>query len=141
MNNQKKLKIVVYMRVNTAKQINLNSLQNQDKWIEKWTELINVEIMQTYQNEWKSGYTSVRPSFYKMIDQIKSRAIMVDCVVAYRHLNNDSNDITDTCNKKINRGYYEQAKSIKNSSLYSREHFGTNQRKFFIARSRGPILH
>lgn len=90
-------KAYVYRRVSTLIQVDGNSLEGQLKEIEKYCKLMDIEIMNVYSDEGKSGKSIAgRPEFQRMIKDIKSKE-EVDYVIVWK-LSRFGRNAKDTLN-------------------------------------------
>ena len=66
-------KIVSYLRISSASQIDNTSIETQNEKIELYCKLNNIEIVKTYIDEGLSAKTSDRPSYNEMLNFISKK--------------------------------------------------------------------
>lgn len=77
-------RIVSYLRISSASQIDNTSIEMQKEKIELYCKLNNIEIINTYIDEGFSAKSSDRPSYNEMIDFVSDKDNKVDAVVVYK---------------------------------------------------------
>ena len=77
-------KIVSYLRISSASQIDNTSIETQNEKIELYCKLNNIEIVKTYIDEGLSAKTSDRPSYNEMLNFISKKENEIDAVVVYK---------------------------------------------------------
>ncbi|MFR3499716.1 recombinase family protein [Paraclostridium bifermentans] len=77
-------KVVGYLRISTASQIDNTSIEMQREKIELYCKLNNIELVNTYVDEGWSAKDSDRPSYNKMIEFVSNKENGVDTIIVYK---------------------------------------------------------
>ncbi len=77
-------KVVGYLRISTASQIDNTSIEMQREKIELYCKLNNIELVNTYVDEGWSAKDSDRPSYNKMIEFVSNEENDVDTIIVYK---------------------------------------------------------
>ena len=89
----KKIKCDIYTRVSTTMQVDGYSLDAQKEKLKRYAEFQNMEIVNEYSDEGKSGKSvEGRPEFQRMLDNIENGTDEVQFV-----LSKDEQKISDFC--------------------------------------------
>ena len=89
----KKIKCDIYTRVSTTMQVDGYSLDAQKEKLKRYAEFQNIEIVNEYSDEGKSGKSvEGRPEFQRMLDNIENGTDEVQFV-----LSKDEQKISDFC--------------------------------------------
>ena len=78
------LRIAIYIRVSTNMQVKENlSLEDQLRTLTKWAEENGHVVVKVYEDAGSSAFKGVRKQFTKMLNDIESGDIDIDCVAVY----------------------------------------------------------
>ena len=81
----KKIKCDIYTRVSTTMQVDGYSLDAQKEKLERYAEFQNMEIVNEYSDEGKSGKSvEGRPEFQRMLDNIENGTDEVQFVLVFK---------------------------------------------------------
>ena len=97
----KKIKCDIYTRVSTTMQVGGYSLDAQKENLKRYAEFQNIEIVNEYSDEGKSGKSvEGRPEFQRMLDNIENGTDEVQFV-----LSKDEQKISDFCSSLYNLNF------------------------------------
>lgn len=77
-------KIVSYLRISSASQIDNTSIEVQKEKIELYCKLHNIDIVKTYIDEGLSAKNTDRPDYNKMMEFISSNENNIDAIIVYK---------------------------------------------------------
>ncbi len=77
-------KVVSYLRISSASQIDNTSIEMQNEKIELYCKLNNIELVNTYIDEGLSAKDSNRPSYNKMLEFISNKENEIDAIIIYK---------------------------------------------------------
>ena len=114
----KKIKCDIYTRVSTTMQVDGYSLDAQKEKLKRYAEFQNMEIVNEYSDEGKSGKSvEGRPEFQRMLDNIENGTDEVQFVLVFK-LSRFGRNAADVLNSS-------QSSSQYNSVLLSQLNFST----------------
>ncbi|MDU1540512.1 MAG: recombinase family protein [Paeniclostridium sordellii] len=77
-------KVVSYLRISSASQIDNTSIEMQHEKIELYCKLNNIELVNTYIDEGLSAKDSNRPSYNEMIEFVSNKENKIDAIIVYK---------------------------------------------------------
>ncbi len=77
-------KVVSYLRISSASQIDNTSIEVQKEKIELYCKLHNIDIVKTYIDEGLSAKNTDRPDYNKMMEFISNNENNIDAIIVYK---------------------------------------------------------
>ena len=108
----KKIKCDIYTRVSTTMQVDGYSLDAQKEKLKRYAEFQNMEIVNEYSDEGKSGKSvEGRPEFQRMLDNIENGTDEVQFVLVF-NINIESGNVPNKkfCNRSCRKKYVIQSR-------------------------------
>lgn len=78
------IRVVSYLRISSASQIDNTSIEVQNEKIELYCKLNNIKLVKTYIDEGLSAKSSDRPSYNEMINFVSDKENKIDAIIVYK---------------------------------------------------------